>query len=122
MSAAKSGENNPFFGKHHTPETCAKISDALSGANHPNYGKTLPPETCSKLSAANRAYSPFKNLVAELNARGITYVAFAKLLGLSNKTITDKMRDRGNFTARDKAKLVEIFGKPIEYLLARDDG
>ncbi len=123
MSAAKSGENNPFFGKHHTPETCAKISEALSGENHPNYGKTLPPETCSKLSAANRAYSPYKNLVRELDKRHLSYSALARLMGFSShKPVSLKMCGKIRFTDRDKAKLVEIFGKPIEYLLARDDG
>lgn len=28
MSKAKSNENNPFFGKHHSKESCAKISKA----------------------------------------------------------------------------------------------
>lgn len=52
MSTAKSGENNPMYGKtgdnspsygkHHTNETKKKISIAKSGKNHPMYGKPSP--------------------------------------------------------------------------------
>ena len=104
-----------------TPEHRARISAARLGENHPNYGKPLSDETCAKISAANRAYSPFKNLVRELDERHLSYSALARLMGVYYMTISKKMRGRVNFTERDKAKLVEIFGKPIEYLLARDD-
>jgi hypothetical protein len=37
----RSGANHPRFGKSHSDETRAKISElpAMSGANHPKYGK-----------------------------------------------------------------------------------
>ena len=110
-------------GCKHTPETCAKISALLSGKNHPLFGQHLPPEYCSKISAANRGYSPFKNLVHELDERHLSYSALARLMDFSShKHVSLKMCGKIIFTERDKAKLVEIFDKPIEYLLARDDG
>lgn len=48
MSAAMSGEKNPFFGKRHSPETLKKIS----GKNHPLYGKHHSGETRAKQRAA----------------------------------------------------------------------
>ncbi|MBR0261502.1 MAG: hypothetical protein IJQ85_06870 [Selenomonadaceae bacterium] len=35
--------------------------------------------------------------------------------------LSRKMRGKIKFTAKDIAKLVEIFGKPAEYLMARAD-
>lgn len=68
MSKAKSGENHPMFGKHHSektlekiraamnrPETRAKMSASMSGENHPMYGKTRSAETRAKISAAKSA-------------------------------------------------------------------
>ncbi|MBR1646234.1 MAG: GIY-YIG nuclease family protein [Selenomonadaceae bacterium] len=72
-------------------------------------------------SPSKRGYTLFKNLLIELDARRMTYESLAKLLGLSKQTISDKMHDRVRFTTKDKVKLVEIFGKPIEYLLWRDN-
>lgn len=50
LSASRTGEKNHFFGKHHTPETKKKISEA-------NTGKKRPPiseETRAKKSAAQK--------------------------------------------------------------------
>ncbi len=48
MSEALRGERNPMFGvpspmkgRHHPPETIAKLSAAKIGAKHPQYGKPL---------------------------------------------------------------------------------
>ncbi len=103
------------LGKKRTPEHCAKIVAALTG---------LPksPEHCAKVSAAKRHYSPYKNLLAELDARQMSYTALTKLLGFATTSVISfKIRGIKNFTERDKAKLVEIFGKSIEYLLAREE-
>ena len=45
MSEKKKGENNPLFGKHHSAETCKKISEA-------NKGKHLSAEACKKIAEA----------------------------------------------------------------------
>ncbi|MBR1645587.1 MAG: hypothetical protein IJ685_02300 [Selenomonadaceae bacterium] len=62
-------------------------------------------------------------MVAEIDAHHLSYSALARLMGFSShKHVSLKMCGKIIFTDKDKAKLVEIFGKPIEYLLARDDG
>ena len=47
MSEKKKGENNPLFGKHHSAETCKKISEA-------NKGKHLSAEACKKIAEARK--------------------------------------------------------------------
>jgi len=39
MSLAKSGKNNPFYGKHHTEKHKKKMSDLLSGRKHSKEAK-----------------------------------------------------------------------------------
>ena len=54
MSEKFSGENNPFYGKHHSEETKKKISKSrkgkLIGKNHPMYGKNHSQESLKKMS------------------------------------------------------------------------
>ncbi|MBR3745494.1 MAG: GIY-YIG nuclease family protein [Selenomonadaceae bacterium] len=107
--------------KPRSPEHCANLSESHKGEKNPFFGKHHTPEHCAKMSMTLRAYSPYKNLLAELDARQMSYAALAKLMSLHYMTISGKMRDKCNFTERDKVKLAEIFGKPIEYLLARDE-
>ena len=52
MSESQKGEKHWLFGKHHSPETRAKISVSLKGENSPNYGKTKSTETRAKMSAS----------------------------------------------------------------------
>ena len=75
----------------------------------------------AKISAAHRQDTTFKNLVCEIDKHKLSYRTLEKLLGLSTGCISMKMRGERKFTARDITKLVEIFGKPAEYLMARDD-
>ncbi len=109
-----------------SPEHCAAISAGHKGKfigekNH-RFGKHHTQTARYIISIKQRADSPFKNLLAELDARQMSYAALAKLLGFASMSnLSDKMRCRKNFTERDKVRLVEIFGKPIEYLLARDE-
>lgn len=65
--------------------------------------------------------TPFKNFLDLLIQRNFSYCDLAKLLGVSVSSVSLKMRNKQNFTANDKEKLTEIFGKPAEYLLSRDD-
>lgn len=118
-------------GKKHTAEHCAKISATLKGRNFsPEHcakiaaklkGIPKSPEHRVKASISKRHSSPYKNLLKELDKRQLTYTAFAKLMNLSVTTISEKMRGKVNFTENDKEKLAEIFGKPIEYLLERNE-
>ena len=55
MSKAKSGENNPMFGKHHSGESKKKITKNHpdnSGDNNPMFGKHHSEETKKKMSKA----------------------------------------------------------------------
>ena len=121
-------------GKIFTPERCANISAALKGKKYPprspeyrakisaiHKGRPRSSEHCAKLSAAKRDDSSYKNLIAELDAHQLSYRQLSKLLGLSQGCVSRKMRGVRKFTACDKIKLEEIFGKPVEYLLERDD-
>ena len=81
----------------------------------------LKRELYENTAKAHRDDSPYKNLLNELDARHMSYRALAKLLSTSHSVVACKMRGERNFTVKDKAKLEEIFGKPIEYLLKRSD-
>lgn len=48
------GENNHFYGKHHTEETKQKMSEAHEGIKNPMYGKHHTAETKRKISEANK--------------------------------------------------------------------
>ena len=62
LSEAKSGENNPMFGKtgekhprygkKHTQDTLDKMSVSQSGEKHPRYGKKHTQDTLDKMSEA----------------------------------------------------------------------
>lgn len=134
-------------GRHPTPETRAKQSAARKGkpktAEHrakiaaANTGKKFTPERCAniaasktgkplslkhraKISATSRGNNPFKNLLNELEARQLTYKALSKLIEMPLSSLSYKMQGVRKFTEGDKVKLEEFFGKPAEYLLARD--
>lgn len=79
------------------------------------------PEVLANFSSAKPRNSPYKNLIAELDKRHMSYTALAKLMDLSQSNISGKMNDKSNFTEHDKDLLEEIFDKPIEYLLERSD-
>ena len=147
---AHRGEKNNFFGKHHTEETKAKISEKKKNPSAEtraklsaiNKGRRHTAEARAKMSAtrkgkkrqshteeaklkmsvARRGESPYKNLLAEMDTRQISYAALAKILDLTVATVSAKMRGKVKFMVKDIAKLVEFFGKPVEYLMTRDDG
>lgn len=74
-----------------------------------------------EIKTSNRGKTPYKNLSNEMEKQKLTYTALAELLGISVSSLSMKMHGKQNFTARDKAKLIEIFDKPIEYLFQRDE-
>lgn len=105
------------IGKPLPPETCIKMAEAQSGEKNHNYGKPCAPEVSSKISLKNRGNSRFQNLLKEIDAHNLSYYRLAELMGIAYTTVSAKMLGRLNFTAKDAAKLEEIFGKPAEYLL-----
>lgn len=118
-------------GKKRTPEQCANISAGKIGHEVPeevrakleaaNLGKKASDETKFKMSIKGRGKTPYKNLVNEMDSRRLTYKALGEMLGLSKSSINRRMCGKKNFTASQIAKLVEIFQKPAEYLMARED-
>lgn len=121
LSVANSGENNPFFGKCHTEESLAKMSESHLG-NTAWVGRHHRKESKVKMSAWRRADTPFKNLLAEMDKRKMSYKDLAEILGIPRPTLPEKMRAIKGFTAVEVIKLVEFFCLPAEYLMARDDG
>ena len=118
-SVAVMGAKNPFWGRRHTTESKNLMSAAHMG-NKSWLGRRHTAEENAKSSASHRGTTPYKNLLAEIDKHNFSYASLAKLLGISHQTVSDKMRGKIRFTERDKAKLVEIFGLPAEYLLERD--
>ena len=104
-------------GKKRSSEARAKMSAAHLGKKSEPHSA----ETRAKIAAARHKSSPFQNLVAELDARQISYTALAEYMELASVTISHKMSGRRKFTDSDKKKLAEFFGKPVEYLLQRND-
>lgn len=111
-----------WLGRHHTKETLAKMSARRKGEKNPSFGKNPTAEHRSKIAVANRGYSPYKNLLAEIDKHKLSYSAIAKLLNLSITVVSKRMLGKISFMDKDIAKLVEIFGKSAEYLMVRDDG
>ena len=108
----RTGENNSFFGKHHTEETLAVLSRKNSGENSPNFGKHLTAEIRAKIGAGNRGKkrstearvkvsvkkrteSPFKNLAEMITNRRLSYKELANLMGVVPSIVSRKMTKRG---------------------------
>lgn len=69
-----------------------------------------------KVSAGKRGYSPFKNLLNELDKRQITYRGLSKLTGICKSSIPLKMSGKVKFRSDEIAKLANHFCLPAEYL------
>ena len=133
ISMARLGNNNSL-GFRHTDESKARMSIAENGIQGlflknisqadtiAQIGISKSPEHVAKSAAAQRADSPFKNILNAMTERYLTYKSLAELMGLSRKSISRRMCGKVKFSESDIAKLVEIFGKPAEYLLERSDG
>lgn len=102
-------------GKTLSPEHCAHIGNTLRGV-------PKKPEHCAHISAGQRANSPYKNLIAEMDKRQLIYTALATIVGLPRQGFSEKMCGNQNFTMSQIDKFVEFFELPAEYLMARDDG
>ena len=120
------GEKNHFFGKHHTEKTKAilraKNLGKHCGEDSYWFGKNIPAESCVKMADAKRAETPYQNLLKAIVEYPLSYGKLAKLMNSTQASISMKMRELRQFSEDDVAKIVEIFGLPAEYLMARDDG
>lgn len=108
-SIQMSGENNPFFGKHHTKETGEKIAKAnkmrqwteeskekarqtLTGRPGPNKGKITPKETKDKISNALKGRpSPKRKGVIQLDLNGKYIASFDSRTEAARKTGVSKL-------------------------------
>ncbi|MBE8949915.1 MAG: GIY-YIG nuclease family protein [Quinella sp. 3Q1] len=97
-----------------TDEIRAKISAKRKGVKK-------SPEHRLNIALSLRGMTPYKNLLNEIEKRHLKYFEVAELLGLSASNFRNKMCGRYHFTDKDIDKLVEFFGLPAEYLMARDD-
>ena len=108
-------------GKPLSAEHRAKIGASISGEKNPFFGKTHTDEARAIMSEIHLGETPYKNLIAELRARQLLCLDLAKFLGIACSTLSCKMHGRLNFNDSEKKKLAEILGKPIEYLLQRSE-
>lgn len=69
-----------------------------------------------KISVGKRGYSPYKNLLNEMNKRQLTYRGLSKLTGICKSSLPLKMSGKVKFRADEIVKLVEVFCLPAEYL------
>ena len=120
LSEMERGEKNPFFGKRHTKKSLIRMSVAKIG-NKYWLGRRHKSESIVKISKLKRHKTPYKNLLNEIDKQQLSYHALAKLMEIAQASISRKMSGKRKFNENEIAKLVEIFGKPAEYLMARDD-
>ncbi len=73
-----------------------------------------------KPSTPHRRESPYPNLIHELDARQLSYGALARLMDWDKNSFARKMRGDRSFMDKEKNKLAEFFGKPVEYLFKRN--
>ena len=99
---------------------CTDKTRAILSAQRKGVKKS--PEHCLNIAVSLRGTTPYKNLLNEIEKRHLKYFEVAELLGLSSSNFRNKISGRCHFTKKDVNKLVEIFGLPAEYLMARDDG
>lgn len=88
------GNNNPFYGKHHSESTKEKIRLKNIGMPSVNKGKTLTLEHKAKTSIAKAYELSFKQwyelIVGYLN--GKTIIVLSQELNLSRKIITNRLK------------------------------
>lgn len=90
LSKSKSGENNPFYGKHLTEEHKEHLREAMSGANNPFYGKHHSDESKRKRrETVNGMFAGEKNPMfgkhhSEESARKISESLKGKFEGSKN--------------------------------------
>jgi group I intron endonuclease len=126
MSESRSGENNPWYGKHLPEETKKKLSESLKGKmvgeNNPFYGQKHSDETKRKISE----YASTR--VGELNPNygnhklsGENHPWYGKSLPEETKQKISESR-KGKFSGKDSptAKTVYCFETDKTYVTIRE--
>jgi len=113
MSAVRSGENHPLYGKTHSAEARAKMSAAKMGEKSPWYGKKLSAETRAKISAAKAGKTFSTEHRAKLSAAkaGTTHSAEtrAKMSAVkAGKTFSAEHRAKLSAAQKLRARLKRI--------------
>ena len=92
------GEDNPFWGKQHTPETKQKMRGprpSISGENNPNFGKKLSEERIQKL------HKHLENQLGEknhfFNKNHLAQTRLRMVLAWSNRRAAKPMSISGRF-------------------------
>ena len=116
------GENHPFYGKKHSPETRAKLSAVMKGENNPMYGKKPSPETIAKISAAkkDKKHSPetrAKLSAAHIGDRNSQYGTMWITNDVQNKKVkkNDTIPDRwyrGRSSSEWKSEIITVIRTP----------
>ncbi len=108
MSEAKSGENHPMssiigeyhpsFGKTHSEETKALISESIKGKNHPLHDKTHSAETKLKISESLKGKTHSVESRAKISKAmsGKNHFNFGKSLSAETKALMSLSRTGGN--------------------------
>ena len=63
--------------------------------------------------------SVYPNLLAELTRNGYSYHAFAKVLGISVPSLSNKMNGKTDFTLREAMEIMDLFNLKIRYLFEK---
>ncbi|MCK9570396.1 NUMOD3 domain-containing DNA-binding protein [Candidatus Pacearchaeota archaeon] len=104
------GENNHFYGKHHTEDARRKISESRqgkrTGKDNPFYGKHHPPEILAKISEANKGENnpwygtggPMKGRTLDKNPAWKGGISFEPYCPKFNNGFKEYVRDRFGHT------------------------
>lgn len=109
------GENNPFFGKTHTPETRKKMSVAASkriGNKNPFYGKKHSEKSKQLMSnnqkgkSASISSEDIKDIKYKKKTLKMTYKEIAVQYGMHWKTISKAARGNGAYEVKKSKPLM----------------
>lgn len=103
ISNSITGNNHPFYDKHHTEETKQLLRESCGGENHYWYGKHLPKETCDKISFKLKGNKNWKKraeqlktpvICVELNRNFETIKEAAEYCGVTHCAISNCLRGK----------------------------
>jgi G:T-mismatch repair DNA endonuclease (very short patch repair protein) len=98
------GNGNPFFGKHHTPETITKIKASsvyLYGKDHPNFGRV------------NSEYTRQRSREANLGSKNPNY---GGMTDEHRQKILQSLKNLPNKPEKEIIKIIEDNGFPFKYV------